>query len=109
MTVPSPIPQRPRPARPAFPHDVEQLRARAARLNGRPVPGVRMTERQFVAWSAAGALPAEWVDGEVVLMTTPSGEHCDLNGWLFRILIGFVEHLDLGLVRMPFTVCFYDL
>jgi Uma2 family endonuclease len=94
---------RPRPARPALTTDVEQLRLLAERLNGRPVPGVRMTERQFVAWSTPGALPAEWVDGEVILMTTPSGEHVDLNVWILRFMAEFVEHHDLGLVRMPFT------
>ncbi len=96
-------PTLPRTTRPTLPTDVEQLRALAERLNGRPVPGVRMTERQFVAWSTPAALPAEWVDGEVVLMTTPSGEHVDLNTWILRVVADFVDHHDLGLVRMPFT------
>ncbi len=101
-------PTLPRSARPTLPTDVEQLRALAERLNGRPVPGVRMTERQFVAWSTPGALPAEWVDGEVYLMGTPSLAHQLLSGWLYRFLSGFVEFHDLGLVLIPLATRLAD-
>ena len=99
----SPLPALRRPVRPTLTTDVDQLRAWADRLNGRPVPGVRMTERQFVDWCTPGALPAEWVDGEVYLMGTPSLLHQLLNGWLYKFLDRFVEFHDLGLVVMPLT------
>ena len=93
----------PRPTRPPLTADYRALREMAERLNGRPVPGVRMTERQFVSWSA-DELPAEWVDGEVFLMTTPSLTHAELSGWLYRFLIAFVEAHDLGRVLLPLTI-----
>ena len=103
MTLLSPTRPRPRPARPTLTTDVGQLRELAEQLNGRPVPGVRMTERQFVNWYP-DKLRAEWVNGEVVLMTTPSGENIDLSIWLTRVMIEFVEHQDLGMIRGPFAV-----
>ena len=78
-------PTRPRPARPTLTTDVDHLRDLAERLNGRPVPGVRMTERQFVDWGTPGALPAEWVNGEIYLMGSPSVMHARLTGWLFPV------------------------
>ena len=90
--------------RPSLPSDADQLRELAERLSGQPVPGVRMTERQFVRWNTPAAMPAEWVNREVVLMTTPSVTHARLSGWLFRFLTAFVTQHDLGEVFMPVTV-----
>jgi len=42
---------------------------------------------------------AEWVDGEVIVMAAASGEHADINGWLYRLLWEFVDHYEAGLVR----------
>ena len=108
MTLLSPT--LPRPVRPTSPltTDVDQLHALAVALNGRPVPGVRMTERQFVHWSTPEPLPAEWVNGEIYLMSTPSFMHQVLSGWLYRFLCGFVEFHDLGLVLMPLTTRLAD-
>jgi Uma2 family endonuclease len=72
----------------------------AAQLNGRPVPGLRMTEAEFVAWWDED-VNAEWVDGEVVLMPPVSLEQADLFGWLCSILRSFVEDRDLGKVLGP--------
>ncbi len=70
-----PLPARSR--RPVLPpSDPEELWALAERLNGRPVPGVRLTERQFVDWCPEEVL-AEWVDGEVILVPTETPGHND--------------------------------
>lgn len=97
------IPQS-RPVRSTLTTDADQLAALAEELNGRPVPGVRMTERQFVDWSTPTAIPAEWENGEIILMTTPSVTHAELSGWLYRFLIEFVEANELGTVLLPLTV-----
>jgi Uma2 family endonuclease len=59
----------------------------------------RMTEQQFVAWAEKQEdLRAEWVDGEVIIMSPASVEHEQLLIWLFNILHPFVEHHDLGVI-----------
>jgi Uma2 family endonuclease len=76
------------------------LRDLAAQLNGRPVPGLRMTEAEFVAWWDED-VNAEWVDGEVVLMPPVGLEQADLFIWLCRIVGDYVEDRDLGKVLGP--------
>jgi Uma2 family endonuclease len=59
----------------------------------------RMTEQQFVAWAGRQEdLRAEWVDGEVIIMSPASVEHEQLLIWLFNVLHPFVEHHDLGVI-----------
>jgi Uma2 family endonuclease len=103
-TLTAPTLPRSRPGRSTLTTDVEELAELAERLNGRPVPGVRMTERQFVEWSTPGALRAEWENGEVILMTTPSVTHAEWSGWIYRFLCGFAEFHDLGQAYLPVTV-----
>lgn len=79
------------------PTDEDALLRIAEELNGRPVPGLRMTESEFVDWWDED-VNAEWVDGEVVLMPPVSLEQADLFGWLLCIVSGYVEHHDLGKV-----------
>src|SRR4051794_10161812 len=62
----------------------------AEELAGWPVPGVRWTERQFVDW-AFGRFDAEWVDGEVVLMSPVDDIHDTLEVWLTTLLQMFIE------------------
>jgi Uma2 family endonuclease len=63
---------------------------------GAPIPGT-MNERQFEQWVvAADGVRAEWVDGEVHVMSPASFDHLSLNGWLFRLLGDFVESRGLG-------------
>ena len=98
MTMLSPtVVRRPRPT---LSTDAVTLREQAERLSGQPVPGVRLTERQFLAWHVEG-VRAEWEAGEVVLMTMTSDEHSGLNVWLLRLVGDVVEHLDAGEVRGP--------
>jgi Uma2 family endonuclease len=89
------------PARPRLPvqlsSDPEELWDLAERLNGRPVPGVRMTERQFVDWCPA-QIKAEWVDGEVILVPTETPGHNKRELFIGRVVAEFVERLDLGTV-----------
>jgi Uma2 family endonuclease len=59
----------------------------------------RMTEEEFVAWCDEDTR-AEWVDGEVVMMSPMSDPHSDLVGWLGSLLRIFVEQHDLGVVRL---------
>jgi Uma2 family endonuclease len=65
-----------------------------------PHPGRRMTEEEFVAW-VGEKTRAEWVDGEVVVMSPASGEHSDLGGWLYMVLRRFVRRRHLGVIRGP--------
>jgi Uma2 family endonuclease len=76
-------------------NDAESLRQLARELGGSPVPGLRMSEREFEAWDTDG-VRAEWVDGEVILMAPASMGHVGLNGWLWRLIGDFVEHRELG-------------
>jgi Uma2 family endonuclease len=79
--------------------ELEELWELAERLQGRPLPGVRLTEAEFVAEYGDEDIKAEWVDGEVIVMAPVSGEHSDLNVLLIRLFAEFVEHHDLGLIR----------
>jgi Uma2 family endonuclease len=54
-----------------------------------------MTESQFVAWCDADTR-AEWVNGEVILMSPVNWEHGDLVQFLTAVLRTFVEEGDLG-------------
>lgn len=60
-------------------------------------PPGRMSEQQFVA-SCDEDTRAEWVDGEVVMMSPANLEHCDLEAWLLSLLRMLVEQHDLGIV-----------
>jgi Uma2 family endonuclease len=60
-------------------------------------PRLRMTEEEFVAWCDEDTR-AEWVDGEVLMMSPANLEHCDLSDWLIILLRTFVEDRNLGRV-----------
>jgi len=78
--------------------ELEALWKLACRLQGRPLPGVRLTEPEFRAQYADEDIKAEWVDGQVIVMAPVSREHSDRNVWLLRLIAEFVEHYDLGQV-----------
>jgi Uma2 family endonuclease len=48
-------------------------------------PGRRMTEEEFVTWCGAD-VKAEWVDGEVVVMSPASLPHVRLTRLLLAVL-----------------------
>ncbi len=63
-------------------------------------PPRRMTEQEFIAWCDEDTR-AEWVDGEVVMMSPATNKHDDLIGWLLAVMRPFVEQRVLGAVRGP--------
>jgi Uma2 family endonuclease len=83
--------------------DEWQLAKLGERLNGSPVPGVRMTEREFVDW-VFDNVNAEWVDGEVVLMAPVSDGHSDLDVWVGSLIQHLNESLQLGAVRRDMLI-----
>ena len=76
----------------------EDLAELAEQLDGAPVPGVRMSEDDFVEW-ALNHVDAEWVDGEVTLMAPANDDHDDLEKWLTALLYQFIEAKSLGFLR----------
>lgn len=78
--------------------DEEQLAVLAEELCGSPVPGVRMTEQEFVDWSFE-RVDAEWVDGEVILVAPANNEHESIDEWFGRLLGNFLEEFDAGVLR----------
>ena len=56
-----------------------------------------MTEQEFVAW-AYERTRAEWVNGEVTIMSPVNLEHDQLQGWIARLIADFVEENNLGQV-----------
>lgn len=75
----------------------------AERLDGEPVPGVRMTERQFLDWRP-DELRAEWVDGEVILVAPANAAHDTLEIWLTHLLHALLEENDVGELRSDMYV-----
>jgi Uma2 family endonuclease len=65
------------------------------------VPNRRMTEEEFIAWSFPERIGAEWIAGEVIVMSPISTEHDRVHHWLTVLLSVFIEPLDLGSVHGP--------
>jgi len=63
-------------------------------------PPGRMSEDEFVAGCGEKAR-AEWVDGEVIVMSPVSVSHAQLNLWLAAVLRAFAERHALGTVLGP--------
>ncbi|MDX6445514.1 MAG: hypothetical protein QOH71_2588 [Blastocatellia bacterium] len=58
-----------------------------------------MTYEQFLEWG--DGIRAEWVDGEVILMSPPSNPHQSLMAFLGALLLLFVEVKQLGRIFLP--------
>ncbi len=69
--------------------DVEEL------INGVVRPTGSMTEDAFMSWCDED-VKAEWVDGEVVIMSPSNTNHVRLLYWLGRVMGDFVEDRGLG-------------
>src|SRR5438876_9393725 len=68
-------------------------------------PGRKMTEQEFVDWVGDGW--AEWVNGEVIIMSPVNFDHADLHSFLFGLVRGWVDEHDLGKVLTePFQIRF---
>ncbi len=83
---------------------VEQKQVRAVTEEGREPPSGKMTYEEFLAWADEGTW-AEWVDGEVIMLSPASYQHQDLRDFLAFVLRGYVETHNLGLVcTAPFQM-----
>lgn len=80
----------------------------AAEPDFRAAPPGKMTEEDFVAWCDADTR-AEWVDGDVIMMTPVNYEHSDLSGWLVAVLRYFAEERGLGKIIQEVAVRFAGL
>lgn len=73
-------------------------------MNTRQITPAKMTYEEFLA-QADEDVPAEWVDGEVFLMSPVSRRHQDLADFFTTLLRHFVEARQLGLVfSAPFQM-----
>ena len=68
------------------------------------IPSKRLTYEEFLEWCDEDTW-AEWVDGEVIVLTPASDRHQDLVRFLVQVLGIYVEMKDLGVVRpAPFQM-----
>ncbi len=68
------------------------------------VPTKKMTYEEFLAWCDEDTW-AEWVDGEVVMVSPASVQHQEIKGLLVAILQTYVEQQDLGeVLDAPFQM-----
>ncbi len=61
------------------------------------VPPPPVTFEELLAWADEDT-HAEWVDGEIVVMAPANPDHQDLLGFLYRLVIAYVEEHRLGRV-----------
>ena len=99
----SPIPSKCLARKPRTEGDVSALHDLAEVLDGRPLPGVRMTETQFHDWCDED-IRAEWIKGEVYLLAPPNIPHIRLNLWLCGLLESIVQLDKSGYVLIEAQV-----
>jgi Uma2 family endonuclease len=63
----------------------------------KPLPKPRLTEEEFVQWCDADTR-AEWVDGEVIMMSPSNIRHAEVTKWLLILVDAFVRSRKLGKV-----------
>lgn len=86
-----------------------ELRTKPARskrsfVGGRLLPAPPVSYEEFLNWADEDTL-AEWVDGEIELMSPASAAHQDLSGFLAAILRAYAEDQDAGKVlAAPFQM-----
>jgi Uma2 family endonuclease len=72
-------------------------------IEGKPLPMGLIAYEEFLHW--AGGTFAEWVDGEVILLSPVSEPHADIVGFLSALMRLFVEKRKLGRVlTVPFQM-----
>ncbi len=76
---------------------IDRIDANDEISDGKPHPGRRMTEEEFVEW-CDDKTHAEWVDGEVIIMSPVNLRHAMLFGFLHPLIVAFAEQRDLGRV-----------
>lgn len=68
------------------------------------VPAKKLTYEEFLAWCDEDTW-AEWVNGEVIVLSPASRRHQELVAFLSRVLGIFIEARDLGvLLSAPFQM-----
>ena len=83
------------------PEELEQLHTLT---DGRVRPSLRMSEEEFEKWADEDTR-AEWVDGEVILMSPSNLLHARLSVWFVHLLGEFLERRPLGEILGPgFTI-----
>ncbi|HID10572.1 MAG TPA: Uma2 family endonuclease, partial [Candidatus Latescibacteria bacterium] len=77
---------------------------RGAKMAKAKVPTEKMTYEGFLKWCDEDTW-AEWVDGEIIVLTPASDKHQDLADFLTAILRIYTEARGLGVVRSaPFQM-----
>ena len=67
-------------------------------------PPAQMTYEEFLAWAGEDTW-AEWINGEVIVLSPASDPHQNLCGFLAAVLRLFVEANQMGVVRFaPFQM-----
>src|SRR5215208_6378733 len=65
-----------------------------------PLPTGPVSFEEFHDW-LDGNTRAEWVDGEIILMSPSNNEHQFVLNFLNRLMTAFVEEHGLGWVYLP--------
>jgi Uma2 family endonuclease len=82
----------------------EEMRTEPLEKPGRTAPPGKVTYEEFLAWADEDTW-AEWVNGEVIILTPASKRHQDLATFLAAILRFFAEAHQLGCVlTAPFQM-----
>jgi Uma2 family endonuclease len=82
----------------------QEIRTERFEITARTPPPGKITYEAFLAWADEDTR-AEWVDGEVVILSPSSDKHQNLAGFLSALLRYFVEAHQSGLVLFaPFQM-----
>lgn len=74
------------------------------RKEGQRPPREKMTYEEFLAWADEDTY-AEWVNGEVIMVSPASARHQDITDFLTAVLRTYVRMHDLGVViSAPFQM-----
>jgi Uma2 family endonuclease len=63
-------------------------------------PDRKLSEEEFLAWCDED-VKAEWVDGQVIVMSPANAQHVNLTAFLISLIRIWVEDRDLGAVLGP--------
>ncbi len=79
-------------------------RAQHRRAPTEQPPEKKMTYEEFLAWADEDTY-AEWVDGEILMVSPASRRHQKIVGFLTTVLSAFVERHNLGeVIAAPFQM-----
>jgi Uma2 family endonuclease len=83
------------------PSSVDELDQFHVLADGRILPSLYMTEDEFERWALSSGVRAEWVDGEVIIMSPSNLLHVRLTRWLLVLLSNFVSRRPVGEMLGP--------